>query len=194
MKKGYKYLLITLVTGLILFLVFWIIMSLTLSGPFDKTVTLEETVKNFKQRETDIMRFADHLFLNKPPQKEISLTVSGNTASFSIGPPGWAVYENKPNRHFNFKISKLDKDNPFLKELGWDAETCKDIITAFKKTNCENAMTNDDHIDLDFKSGTWSAYSYRINAVPMTDSMMIKGDTGIQVLNKRVTIGRTTAL
>ncbi len=175
--------------------IFWMMGVLSFSGAFDKHVTRQETVTNFAAHETDIMYFAD-LFLSKRPSgHELSFSIDGNKGTVSIGMPFWGIDQRFPNHHFDFRVTSVDNQTAFLKELGWDVQTFGNIVAAFRKTNCESVMTNDSIVSLEFKTGTWNSFGYQVHALPMDDSTIRKYEAdGIQVLNKRVTVGRATAL
>ena len=125
----------------------------------------------------------------------MSISIDGNKVSLSIGMPAWAVDQRFPNNNFDLKFSSINENAVSLKELGWDLQTFRKIIEAFRKTKCESAMTDEEVLSLGYKTGTWSSYGYHVSSKPIDDSTRKKYETyGIQVLNGRVTVTRGTAL
>jgi hypothetical protein len=195
LKAAFKYIFLTCGIVVVAGFIFWIIVLLSFSGAFDKHVTRQEAVANFSIHESEIMYFSD-LFLSKRPiEHEVFIFINGNKGKLSIGISSWAIDQRFPNQNLDFKVSSIDDHTAFLKELGWDVQMFKKIVAAFRKTNCESAMTNDGNVSLRFKTGTWSSFGYHVKALPIDDSTKRKFEAdGIQLLNNRVTLGSAAAL
>jgi hypothetical protein len=195
LKKLFKYLLISL--GLIGsgIIVLWLLGMMSFSGVFDKHVSREEAVSNFKKREAGILQFSDYFSSTVPENHEVFISINENRCSLSLGMPGWAVYQQFPTQHFECKLSSVETSSVFLKQLGWDSSIFKNVVQLFKQTNCLSAKTNNGSINLEYRTGTWNSYGYYVSPTPITDSLKrVYDSVGIQILNPRVTISRATAL
>jgi len=180
---------------LVLLFIFFLIGGFDFSGVTDKGVTRAETIENFSKHEKDIMYFSDLLMSKQPSNHEVSLSLDGHQGSISIALPAWSVDPRFPIQHFDFSLSNVDGHSSFLKPLGWDLPTFNKILESFRKTNCENATTNDGSIILHYKTGTWISFFYNVNPTPISDSLRkIYESADILILNPRVTIGSTSAL
>ena len=195
MKKAFAYLLFSYRILMLLYCAFWAIGVMSFAIAFNKTVAQEETISNFTAHETEIIHFSDLLLSKRSAKHEILFSLHGNEGTLSIGRPSWTVDQSSVNDHFDFKVSLVNEETLFLKELDWDIETFRNIIATFRKTNCKSARTNEEGILIKFKTGTWSSYGYQVNSMPINASMRKKYEkNGMQCLNKRVTLRIATAL
>jgi hypothetical protein len=194
-KRIYKYLLWTTVSVVILAIGYYMFATAALSGAFDKHYSVDEAIHNYNDREKEILNLADYFRRNKPANHEVFFSAQKKRFNLSIGLPSWAVMEKFPNRHgSNLKLETAEAET-LLSELGWTDNIVIELTEKLMKANCLSISSNENTIDVHYRTGTWSSYSYIVFDKPISDSLKkVYDEAKITMLRDNVKLATSHAL
>lgn len=194
-QAGVKWAWIALIAILLVIIGYFILVRLTFSGVFDKHYTRDEAMQNFDQREKAIYDLADYFRKHKPADHEVFFEPGRKRYSLSIGLPGWAIMEKYPNKagtRIKLGSAKMDE---LLTTLGWTRETVTTLKEKLKKADCLSITSHEEVVDIEYRTGTWSGFSYMIYDKPISDSMLqVYKEAGVTILRNNVKLAFSSAL
>ena len=195
MKRIYKYLLWTTASVVILAIGYYMFATAALSGAFDKHYSADEAIQNYNDKEKEILDLADYLRRHRPVNHEVFFGTKKGRFNLSIGLPGWAVMQKFQNRHgSNLKLKTVEADT-LLSEIGWTSKTVMELTEKLKKANCLSITSNENTIDVQYRTGTWSSYSYIVFDKPISDSLKkVYYEAKITMLRDNVKLATSDAL
>jgi len=82
-----------------------------------------------------------------------------------------------------------------LSEIGWNNKIVMELTEKLKKANCLSISSNDNTVDIHYRTGTWSSYSYIIYDKPISDSIKrVYDEAKITMLRDNVKLATSHAL
>ncbi len=176
MNKILKWTLITLGSGAIIFVCFWIYTLIVFSSVFDKKYSKEDLIKNYIANTKAIDDLKNYVSKAIPSNKSVDIEFDGDNslAYFHV------IVDGGYDSNWNIKLGSRKVDT-LLNELGW---TRKDLSTLKEKLNNANCISvkSGEPFTIGCQRSGMGMYSYKLFNHSLSDSLKRKYNDGCNYL------------
>jgi hypothetical protein len=172
-KKIFKWTLIIVGVGLLLFVGYFIYVSMAFSGAFDSFHTKQELIDNYNKRQTQILELKRYFNSVVPKDKQVEIEFESDTKLFRCGV---SPIDTKTESiiypiflEWNLKTTS-DKVDSVTATIGWTQQTLKTLKKKLDDADCIQ-IESGEPTKIGYQRSGMGMYFYNVFDKPVADSL-----------------------
>jgi hypothetical protein len=172
-KKIFKWTLIIVGVGLLLFVAYFIYASMAFSGALDSFHTKQELIDNYNKRQTQILELKRYFNSVVPRDKQVEIEFESDTKLFRFGispidtATGSIIYPIF--LEWNLKTTS-DKVDSVIATIGWTQQTLKTLKKKLDDADCIQ-IESGEPTKIGYQRSGMGMYFYNVFDKPVADSL-----------------------
>lgn len=184
MRKIVKWIFVSLLVGLLLFVGYVIYEFSTFSFDSGKHYSKEELIDNYKSKTKEILDLKEFINQNVPTNKSVDIEFDGNRKLFFFH----VVENGNYDSNWNLKVNSKKVDT-LLKKLNWTRQTLTTVKEKLDAANCISVKSGEP-CNIGFQRTGMGKYYYNLFTTPITKKMIAKYNDSCTYIyyNKKVVL------
>ncbi|CAN5596542.1 hypothetical protein BH11BAC3_BH11BAC3_44070 [soil metagenome] len=168
MNKIFKWVLFSIVGGLLLFFIYVFYVFSTFSFDDGKHYSKEDLIDNYKAKTNELLDLKEFINKNVPIGKTVDIEFDGDNR-LAI----FHVFDNGSNdSNWDLKVNSKKVDT-LLDKLNWTQNTLMDLKGKLDAANCISVKCGDP-CNIGFQRSGMGKYYYNLFAAPIPDKMIAR--------------------
>jgi len=168
MKKIFKLILVSVLVGLLLFVVYVFYEFSTFSLDSGKHYSKEDLISNYKSKSKELLDLKEFIDKNVPTHKSVDIEFDGNRKLFFFHVVDNGNYDSNWDLKLNSK-----KVDTLLQKLNWTRQTLTSIKEKLDAANCISVKSGEP-CNIGFQRSGMGKYYYNLFTTPLPDKMISK--------------------
>lgn len=184
MRKIVKWIFVSLLVGLLLFVGNVIYEFSTFSFDSGKHYSKEELIDNYKSKTKEILDLKEFINQNVPTNKSVDIEFDGNRKLFFFH----VVENGNYDSNWDLKVNSKKVDT-LLKKLNWTRQTLTTVKEKLDAANCISVKSGEP-CNIGFQRTGMGKYYYNLFTTPITKKMIAKYNDSCTYIyyNKKVVL------
>lgn len=184
MRKIVKWIFVSLLVGLLLFVGYVIYEFSTFSFDSGKHYSKEELIDNYKSKTKEILDLKEFINQNVPTNKSVDIEFDGNRKLFFFH----VVENGNYDSNWNLKVNSKKVDT-LLTKLNWTRQTLTTVKEKLDAANCISVKSGEP-CNIGFQRTGMGKYYYNLFTTPITKKMIAKYNDSCTYIyyNKKVVL------
>ena len=168
MKKILKWVFLSVLGGLLLFVGYVLYEFSTFSFDDGKYYSKEDLVNNYKSKTKELLDLKEFIDKNVPTNKSVDIEFDGDKKFFFFHVDDNGIYDNNWDLKFNSK-----KVDTLLAKLHWTRKTLTTIKEKLNAANCIS-VSSGEPCNIGFQRSGMGKYYYNLFTTPIDDKLISK--------------------